>query len=264
MELFHVQTSQVFPLLTQYQIIKIGKFSEAQSQNINLINVPNNDIVSRLHLYIYPSINSKLFEIEDQNSSNGTFLNGEQLIAFQRYRLKHGDCISLGKEGKVTLIFRQETTAETVHRLQKLIDIPNESSLPETAVQVGIEDSVKEPIQSDNSLFSIDKLKENLNPRVSRFLGIAFLIAGIIYFSSTMRVGISFNAYVLIFWILGGYLLFQKNMPKEWGWLLIAIGILIMLVRGRVYAFANLLELVIAFGLLWLSYFFFDNSEKSN
>lgn len=260
MEFFHVQTHQSYPLLTQYQIIKVGKFTDSEPQNINLINTPAESIVSRLHLYIYPSTNSNLFEIEDQNSSNGTFINGKQLIAFQRYSIKHGDCINLGKEGKVSLIFRQETVEETIDRLQESVDIPHETPPLKTAVQVEKESQFKEVSQSDSSLFSVEQLKNNLNPRVSRFLGIGFLVAGIVYFSSTMSVGISFNAYVLIFWALGGYLLFQKNMPKEWGWLLIAAGILIMLVRGRVYAFANLLELVISFGLLYLSYFFFDNS----
>lgn len=260
MEFFHVQTHQSFPLLTQYQTIKIGKFTEAEPQNINLINIPNEDIISRLHLYVYPSLSSKVFEIEDQSSSNGTFLNGKQLIAFQRYAIKHGDFINLGKEGKVTLVFRQETTMETINRIQESIDPPNKTSLPKTEVQVETKNQSKESINVDTSLFSIDQLKSNLNPHVSRFLGIAFLIAGIIYFSATMSFGISFNAYVLILWGLGGYLLFQKNIPKEWGWLLIAAGILIMLVRGRIYAFANLLELLISFGLFYLSYFFFDNS----
>ena len=77
-----------------------------------------------------------------------------------------------------------------------------------------------------------------------------------------MNVGIAFNAYVLIFWGLGGYLLFQKNLAKEWGWLLIGIGLIIVLFQARVYAFTNLLGLIISIFLFGLSYFFFDSSEK--
>ena len=109
---------------------------------------------------------------------------------------------------------------------------------------------------------SLEDFKKNLSPTVSRFLGIAFLVIATIYFASSMRVDISFNAYVLIFWALGGYLLFPKNLVKEWCWLLIGIGLLVVLFQARIYAFTNLLGLLISFVLFGLSYFFFDNSEK--
>ncbi|MBN1264487.1 MAG: FHA domain-containing protein [Anaerolineales bacterium] len=62
--------------------------------------------ISRLHCTILE--NNAYFSVRDENSSNGTFLNEEQLIAFQAVRLKNGDILDLGvlERGGVRLMFQ--------------------------------------------------------------------------------------------------------------------------------------------------------------
>lgn len=261
MELFHIQTNQVFHIQTEHNLIKVGKFVEANTKDINLINIPDAGVVSRIHLYLYIDTSHSYCEIEDQGSSNGTFINGQPLNPFFRQLLNEGDTISLGKENNVTFQFRH-TTGNTTAPEPSVANSPTD--LQKTVAPVTHQPIEVNPDNGDRTLFSLEDFQKNLGPTVSRFLGVVFLVIAIIYFASIMRVGISFNAYVLIFWALGGYLLFQKNLAKEWGWLLIGIGLLVVLFQARIYAFTNLLGLLISFVLFGLSYFFFDNSEKNN
>lgn len=281
MELFHIQTNQVFPLLTAHNsahnsahnLIKVGKFIQGEAKDINLIDIPDANVVSRIHLYFYIDQTGNHCEIEDQGSSNGTFINGQPLNPFYRQFLNHGDLISLGKENNVSFQFRCQTSSNASSPEPSVTPVP--THLQKTTAQVGNEfnatntesnyprsEQTPERTNGDRPLFSIGDLLDNLPPRVNRFLGIGFLIAAIVYFSSIMRIGISFRAYVLILWGAGVYLLLQKNIAKEWGWLLIGIGTVIMLFQARVYAYANLLGIVISAILFGLSYFFFDYSEK--
>ncbi|AFY37824.1 Forkhead-associated protein [[Leptolyngbya] sp. PCC 7376] len=259
MELFHIQTNQAFKIFTEHNLIKVGKFVEPDAKDINLINIPNADVVSRIHLYLYIDPSGNHCELEDQGSSNGTFINGQPLNPFVRQFLNDGDTINLGQENNVSFKFRQ--TASNAPAPEPSV-ATSPTNLQNTSAQLSHKPIEVKQESGDRSLFSVDDFRKNLSPSVSRFLGMAFLVAGIIYFASIMNVGISFNAYVLIFWGLGGYLLFQKNLSKEWGWLLIGIGLLVVLFQARIYAFTNLLGLIISLVLFGLSYFFFDNSEK--
>ena len=60
-----------------------------------------NDGVSRLHARITKE--KEFFYLEDMNSTNGTFKNGEQLQPYEKCRLQEGDEIRLGK---TVIIFR--------------------------------------------------------------------------------------------------------------------------------------------------------------
>jgi hypothetical protein len=53
--------------------------------------------VSRLHCTIHESDLNGTWTIEDEDSSNGTYLNGEKLLPFEETRLKDGDLLELGK-----------------------------------------------------------------------------------------------------------------------------------------------------------------------
>ena len=110
MELFHIQTNQVFKISPEHNLIKVGKFVQPDAKDINLINIPNADVVSRLHLYLYIDTINNRCELEDQGSSNGTFINGQPLEPFVRQPIKDGDTISLGQENDVTFQFRQTTS----------------------------------------------------------------------------------------------------------------------------------------------------------
>ena len=84
MELVHIQTNKGFKFSPEHNLIKVGKFVQPDAKDINLINIPNADLVSRLHRYLYiDSINNRC-EIEDQWSSNGHFINSQPLELFVR------------------------------------------------------------------------------------------------------------------------------------------------------------------------------------
>lgn len=271
MYLFHVQTNQKIQLNYQYSVLKIGKFTEFNPDQINLIDFPNADIVSRLHLYIYFENNNCI--IEDNNSSNGTFLNGNQLIPFQKIILKNKDCLNLGKDGKMTFIFNDddenssqniplniaeipEIEAELIETIEKPI-IPQ--IVPPTHIQLQKQPTNKPKIQFIN----IEKLK-HFNKKTSHFLGIILMVAGFIYFAASTRIGVVFNAYIILLWIAGGYLIFQNKINKQWGFLLIGISLIMMLLTSHIIAFANLLQLIIAFALMGLGYYLYSIGNNSN
>ncbi len=101
--LLHLQTTKVFDVPCQ-ALVRLGKANELQPPDIDLSSVPDADIVSRVHAEIVQE--GEAFYIEDKGSSNGTFVNHAPLTSGQRHHLVPGDLISLGKEDKVTFVFK--------------------------------------------------------------------------------------------------------------------------------------------------------------
>lgn len=101
--LLHLQTTQVFDVPCQ-PIVRLGKANTLQPPDVDLSEIPDADIVSRAHAEILQE--GEAFYIEDKGSSNGTFVNHAPLTPGQHHRLVSGDLISLGKEDKVTFIFK--------------------------------------------------------------------------------------------------------------------------------------------------------------
>jgi len=72
------------------------------SENICLGRGRRNDVVidssviSTLHAYFEPDESKGSYLIQDANSSNGTFLNGQRLGHQQQFPISSGDCIRLG------------------------------------------------------------------------------------------------------------------------------------------------------------------------
>jgi hypothetical protein len=66
--------------------------------------------VSRRHACIHQS-DQGIF-IEDLGSTNGTFLNGQQLIPSQLYPLDHGDMVHLGQLKLAITVCREPATAQ--------------------------------------------------------------------------------------------------------------------------------------------------------
>ena len=62
--------------------------------------------VSRRHARIHQS--DEGIHIEDVGSTNGTFINGQPLIPFKRYPLRHGDMLQFGQLKATVNIPRQE------------------------------------------------------------------------------------------------------------------------------------------------------------
>ncbi|MEO0948930.1 MAG: FHA domain-containing protein [Cyanobacteria bacterium J06641_5] len=101
--LLHLQTTQVFDVPLQ-AAVRLGKANDRCPPDLDLTNIPDADIVSRVHAEILHE--GEAFYIADLGSSNGTFVNHAPLVTGQRHRLVPGDLISLGKEDKVTFVFK--------------------------------------------------------------------------------------------------------------------------------------------------------------
>ena len=68
---------------------------------IDLAGIPNEGIVSRSHARVYWDWSQNAFILIDNNSRNGTYLNGNPLPAGVPYRLNHGDSLQLGQNNLV-------------------------------------------------------------------------------------------------------------------------------------------------------------------
>jgi hypothetical protein len=67
--------------------------------------------VSRQHARIHQSKDGVF--IEDLNSTNGTFLNGQRLIPSKLYPLEHGDMLRLGHLGLAVAFLGEQTAHDT-------------------------------------------------------------------------------------------------------------------------------------------------------
>ena len=72
-----------------FTIGKMGGLADA------VIDLP---AISRLHIRIYPGNDPGEYQIEDLNSTNGTFVNEQKLMPFTRMPLRDGDVIRLAEE----------------------------------------------------------------------------------------------------------------------------------------------------------------------
>ena len=104
--LFHVQTSTTVEIPPDLDVIHIGKSNSQIPPDIDVSGFPNSEIVSRIHADI--RVEGDTYFIEDVGSSNGTYINHIPLLRGNRYRLRLGDRISLGKGDLVTFIFHVE------------------------------------------------------------------------------------------------------------------------------------------------------------
>lgn len=102
--LTHVQTNVVIELPSHLPVIHLGKPNETTPPDIDISGFPHSQIVSRIHADILQQRDN--FYIEDTGSANGTYINHAPLPPGNRHRLKSGDRIALGKEDKVSFIFK--------------------------------------------------------------------------------------------------------------------------------------------------------------
>lgn len=68
---------------------------------IDLSGIPDEGIVSRSHVRIYWDWSQSTYMIVDNNSRNGTYLNGNLLSPGVQYSLKHSDSLQLGQNNLV-------------------------------------------------------------------------------------------------------------------------------------------------------------------
>jgi serine/threonine-protein kinase len=102
--LIHVQTDRQIELPQNLSTIRIGKPNNGIFPDVDLSGFPNSQVVSRTHAHI--RVEGDGFYIEDLRSSNGTYINNLRLLPGDRYCLRPGDCISLGKGNLITFLFQ--------------------------------------------------------------------------------------------------------------------------------------------------------------
>lgn len=101
--LLHERTNTTVDLPTNLNLIHIGKPNDRIPPDIDVSGFPDSDVVSRVHADI--RVDPDGYYLEDMGSANGTYVNNQPLRPGDRYRLRAGDRIALGKEDKVSFIF---------------------------------------------------------------------------------------------------------------------------------------------------------------
>lgn len=232
LELFHLQSYTSFDLSPDRSVIRIGRVNEEFIPEINLSKITHADVVSRIHAAI--RVQGNTYYLEDLGSANGTFLNNAPLEANKIYPLRLGDRIDLCRENKVTFIFQYKQQYQA-----------DESGASSTIIQS------KPPATSFLS---------PIDPKM-KFIGLAMMVAGIIIISANIRIGILVSIPSLLLLISGVVLLSQNKINRNWGWLPIAIGIVIMLFTSNFSASANLLAIFISSTLLFVGHQLFTSGK---
>lgn len=102
LKLIHSNTGQTFTIdrYSAANKMYLGRQDGYGDRNmLDLSSVPFAERISRVHAYITCDRNN--FAIVDDNSRNGTILNGKSLTPQQPYPLHTGDRLEFGREQKV-------------------------------------------------------------------------------------------------------------------------------------------------------------------
>jgi len=230
LELFHVQTNTNFELPPNLVVIRIGKPNDQSPPDIDVSGLPNAEIVSRIHAQI--QIDGSNYLIEDLGSSNGTFLNDTKLEPGIAYQLNLGDRIDLGQGNQVTFLFQ--------YQLQNLL---TGSSFT----------TIESQIPEQNRLNVVDK--------TSKLVGLALMVASTIILTANIRIGVFFRIPGVALCVVGVFLLCQQRINRNLGWLAIALGLLVMIFTGNIFASVNLLLLLGTFVLFIVGYLLFTTGK---
>lgn len=234
LELLHAQTLTSFDIPPNYPVIRIGKPNEKVPIDIDVLNLPDADIVSRVHAEIIVEENT--YHLIDVGSSNGTYLNDNKLEKHTRYPLNLGDKIDLGSDNKVTFIFQYKQ-----QNLQTAI-VTNQP----TTIQL-------QAIDYEQPLQVVD--------RKSKLVGVASMVSGILIFAANTRIGLSLGFPTILLWIGGAFILVMRPINRNWGWGLIGLGTALLLFSGRLFTSFNFLALLVSAGLIFLGYQLFRNGK---
>lgn len=102
--LLHIQTGEPITLPDHQATITLGKPNNSSPPDVDLSDLHDSAIISRQHAKIH--IEAETYYIEDLGSSNGTYVNNNAVPKGERCEIVTEDVIALGKEDKVTFIFK--------------------------------------------------------------------------------------------------------------------------------------------------------------
>jgi MFS transporter, ACDE family, multidrug resistance protein len=103
-QLLHIQTRNIIELPEHFEVINIGKSSANAPLEVNLANLPNTEVVSRIHAQI--RFDGEEYYIQDMGSANGTYINKYPLLPGIWYKLKPDLGFSLGRRNQVSFVFQ--------------------------------------------------------------------------------------------------------------------------------------------------------------
>lgn len=93
------ESFEVRPQKSDHEMI-IGRSTQgsAMAPDVDLKNTKASDLgVSRLHLTVRYDAHNNAIMVTDLGSSNGTYINGQRMLAKEVRVLRHGDELRLGK-----------------------------------------------------------------------------------------------------------------------------------------------------------------------
>ncbi len=250
LELFHVQSDTSFEIPPNYPVIRIGKPNEQVPIDIDVLDLPDSDIISRIHAEII--VEGNTYYLIDVGSSNGTFLNGSKLETQTRYPLNLGDTIELGHEHKVTFKFQYKQqnhqTAISTHQT--------------TNIQT-------QAINNPHQVQAVD--------RKSKFIGLASMAVGVLIFAAHTRIGFGVGISTILLCFAGVVILLRLDIPflqngkliaisldqinRNWGWVFIGLGVALILFSGTLFASANLLAILASASLIFAGYKLFKTGK---
>ena len=106
--LINQETGEKFILPTGEKNVYIGRLNEEFPVQVDLSAIPNADLISRVQAAIH--LENEVYYLEDAGSSNGTWLNENQIQSGTRFRqqLNSGDTIAFGRNKTVKFTFDLE------------------------------------------------------------------------------------------------------------------------------------------------------------
>ncbi|MBF2066977.1 MAG: FHA domain-containing protein [Calothrix sp. C42_A2020_038] len=227
-ELVHIRTNTAFELPDNQDVIRIGKPNDLIVPEVNVSHLPDTDIVSRQHAEIQFDNNN--YYLVDNGSVNGTYLNDELLKPKQRYLLKLGDKISLGKENKVCFVLQHKLRSHS----------PSFSS----------SQTVFQPELANK----LERRKQTQVDKASKLTGLGLMVASIVIFAANTQVGFFVRIPGILLCIAGAVFLLQRRFNRNFGWILIALGIVTIAFTGNFFASVNLLAIICAAALFVAGY----------
>ncbi|MBD2492282.1 FHA domain-containing protein [Aulosira sp. FACHB-615] len=229
LQLFHVQTNTAFDIPPNLTVIRLGKSNDQNPPDIDFSSLPNAEVVSRAHAQII--VENGNYLIEDLGSSNGTFVNDVKLDAGTRYQLTVGDRINFGQGDAITFIWQNSPALATVVHSTQIVPPPVQQ---------------KQPIVVD---------------KTTKLIGLSLIVASIVLLTANVRIGIFFGLPSIALCFAGIFVLCQQRINRHLGWILIAIGILIIIFTGRIFASVNLLLLIATSTLFFIGYLLFTTGK---
>lgn len=106
--LINLETEEKFILPSEEKTAYIGRLNDEFAVQVDLSNIENADLISRVHAAIH--YENEAYYLEDAGSANGTWLNKKPIQPGIRFRqqLNPGDTIAFGRNQTVEFMFDLE------------------------------------------------------------------------------------------------------------------------------------------------------------